>query len=98
MSMAGPLASQIPPGSLPQPEKTMTADEVMRIRTRYKEALRAGMSVAEATAYANGPDLAEPSVPVVVLDDGEILIESSAILDYLNELVTLGVALGDRDA
>jgi hypothetical protein len=63
MSMAEPLASQIPPDSLPQTGKTMTADEVMRIRTRYKEALRAGRSVGDATAYANGSDLAEPSVP-----------------------------------
>ena len=45
------------------PQKTMTADEVMRIRMRYNKALRAGTSIAEATAYANGPDLAEPSVP-----------------------------------
>src|SRR5215470_8436212 len=56
MTAATPLAPE-------EPQKTMTADEVMRIRTRYKEALRAGMSNAEATAYANGPDSAESSVP-----------------------------------
>jgi hypothetical protein len=48
------------------PQKTVTADEVMRIRMRYNKALRAGMSVAEATAYANDPGLAEPSVPAGV--------------------------------
>jgi predicted phage terminase large subunit-like protein len=80
MSMAGPLASQIPPGSLPQTGKTMTADEVMRVRTRYKEALRAGMSVADATAYANGPDLAEPAVPA-----GGAQVESAAAPSATNE-------------
>ena len=57
--MKTPLAPQVP-------QKTMTADEVMRIRMRYNKALRAGMSIAEATAYANSPDLAEPSVPAGV--------------------------------
>ena len=56
MTAATPLAPQVP-------QKTMTVDEVMRIRMRYNKALRAGMSNAEATAYANDPDLAEPSVP-----------------------------------
>jgi len=53
MTAATPLAPQVP-------QKTMTVDEVMRIRMRYNKALRAGMSNAEATAYANDPDLAEP--------------------------------------
>jgi hypothetical protein len=57
--MKTPLAPQVP-------QKTMTADEVMRIRMRYNKALGAGMSIAEATAYANSPDLAEPSVPAGV--------------------------------
>jgi hypothetical protein len=34
----------------------------MRIRTRYRKALHAGMSIAAASAYANGPDSAGPSV------------------------------------
>ena len=63
MNVARPLAPQAPLGSLSQSEESMTRDEVMRIRMRYKKALRVGMSNAEATAYANGPDLAEPSVP-----------------------------------
>jgi predicted phage terminase large subunit-like protein len=53
--MKTPLAPQVP-----------QSDEVMRIRMRYNKALRAGMSIAEATACANGPDLAEPSVPAGV--------------------------------
>src|SRR5947208_13940083 len=63
MNVARPLAPQAPLGSLSQSEESMTRDEVMRIRMRYKKALRVGMSNAEATAYANGPDLAEPSFP-----------------------------------
>jgi predicted phage terminase large subunit-like protein len=63
MNVATPLAPQVPLGSLPQSEKAMTEDEVTRVRQRHLKALRCGMSNAEATAYANGPDLAEPSVP-----------------------------------
>jgi hypothetical protein len=55
------------------PQKTMTADEIMRIRMRYSKALRAGMSIAEATAYANGSDLAEPLAPA-----GGAQVESAA--------------------
>src|SRR5437016_1842385 len=63
MNVATPLAPQVPLGSLPQSEESMTEDEVTRVRQRHLKALRCGMSNAEATAYANGPDLAEPSVP-----------------------------------
>jgi predicted phage terminase large subunit-like protein len=63
MNMARPLAAHAPLDSLPQSETSMTEkdrsavdDEVTRIRMRYHEALRAGMSIAEATAYANGPE------------------------------------------
>ena len=63
---ATPLARQVP-------QKTMTADEVMRIRLRFNKALRAGMSNAEATAYANGQDLAEPFAPA-----GGAQVESAA--------------------
>src|SRR4051794_7129032 len=31
-------------------------EEIMRIRLRYQQALRAGMNVADATAYANDPN------------------------------------------
>ena len=57
---ATPLARQVP-------QKTMTADEVMRIRLRFNKALRAGMS------NANGQDLAEPFAPA-----GGAQVESAA--------------------
>jgi hypothetical protein len=38
-------------------------DEVMRTRMRYLAALRAGMSIAEASAYANNPNSAELCFP-----------------------------------
>jgi len=38
-------------------------DEIMRIRTRHKAALAAGMSNAEASAYANDPNSPELSFP-----------------------------------
>ena len=57
MSLARPLPGTGRSGSLDQSQMTMTEDEVMRIRTRYNKALRAGMSNAEASAYANGPGL-----------------------------------------
>jgi hypothetical protein len=52
MNLAQPLATHVP----------MTEDEVRRIRMRYYKALAAGMSGPEAAAYAQGQDLAEPSV------------------------------------
>src|SRR5258706_12734126 len=45
-------------------ENHSVEDEVnARIRMRHLEALRAGMSNAEASAYANDPNSAELSVP-----------------------------------
>src|ERR1700756_3208846 len=52
MNLAQPLATNVP----------MTEGEVRRIRMRFYQALAAGMSGREAAAYAEGPDLAEPSV------------------------------------
>ena len=46
------------------PENIQSEDDVMRIRERYKNALRAGLSTAEAIAYANGSDPTEPWAPV----------------------------------
>ena len=45
-------------------ENHQSEDEIMRIRMRYHKAVRAGLSVAEASAYANGSDPAEPGAPV----------------------------------
>src|ERR1700686_5090537 len=41
---------------MPDNRTCLDADKVMRIRTRYLQALRKGMSVVDATAYANTPD------------------------------------------
>src|SRR5436190_15837724 len=57
---ATPLARQVP-------QKTMTADEVMRIRLRFNKALRAGMSNAEATAYANGSQVASGKIRRLII-------------------------------
>src|SRR5215472_1329606 len=50
--------------SMKKKNRLAVDDNVTRIRKRYYKARRAGMSTADATAYANGPDSAEPSGPV----------------------------------
>jgi predicted phage terminase large subunit-like protein len=49
---------------MPKNHHSSVEDDVMRIRTRYIKALRAGMRPAEAAVFANGADSAECSVPV----------------------------------
>jgi predicted phage terminase large subunit-like protein len=63
MDMPRHLAAQASFDSLPQSEKITkdrpaVDDKVTRIRRRYLEALDAGMSVAQASAHANGPEIA----------------------------------------
>src|SRR5262249_18776615 len=54
MSAARRLAAHMPLDSVSS-NRTVD-DDVTRIRTRYREALDAGMSLAEATEHANGPE------------------------------------------
>jgi predicted phage terminase large subunit-like protein len=62
MNVARPLAAHGPLDSAPQSEKmtekdrSAVDDEVARTRRRYFEGLNAGMSIAEATVHANGPE------------------------------------------
>jgi predicted phage terminase large subunit-like protein len=50
-------------------EKNMleSEEEILRIRLRYYKALRAGMNIADATAFANAGEPAEP--PAAVMSD-----------------------------
>jgi hypothetical protein len=45
-------------------ENIQSEDDILHIRERYHSALRAGLSTADATAYANGSDPTEPWAPV----------------------------------